>query len=70
MAPYRLLRTAAAGIAGRLPERLETPEALRWPRERGCERVQGFYISPPIPSEKFVEWVRGYAAGATQRGCP
>jgi EAL domain-containing protein (putative c-di-GMP-specific phosphodiesterase class I) len=48
-------------------EGVETRPALRWLRERGCERAQGFYISKPLPSAEFVEWVRNYAGGVTQR---
>ncbi len=48
-------------------EGVETRPALRWLRERGCERAQGYLISPPLPADEFVEWVRGYAAGATTR---
>lgn len=48
-------------------EGVETKPALRWLRERGCERAQGFYISPPLPAEEFVVWVRAYSGGVTQR---
>jgi sensor c-di-GMP phosphodiesterase-like protein len=48
-------------------EGVETRPALRWLRERGCERAQGFYISKPLPSDEFIEWVRNYAGGVTMR---
>ena len=46
-------------------EGVETRPALRWLRERGCERAQGFYISKPLPSAEFVEWARNYEGGVT-----
>lgn len=32
-------------------EGVETTAALRWLREEGCERAQGFYLSKPMPAE-------------------
>lgn len=48
-------------------EGVETRPALRWLRERGCERIQGFYISQPLPPEEFVAWARRYAGDFTAR---
>jgi diguanylate cyclase (GGDEF)-like protein len=49
-------------------EGVESGTAMRWLRERGCERAQGFFVSPPLPAEEFVAWLRRYSGGATQRG--
>ncbi len=48
-------------------EGVETRPALRWLRERGCERAQGFYVSRPLPSAEFIDWMRSYAGGVTVR---
>ena len=34
-------------------EGVETEEQLRQLKELGCETVQGFYFSPPLPTDKF-----------------
>jgi diguanylate cyclase (GGDEF)-like protein len=41
-------------------EGVETTAALRWLREEGCERAQGFYLSKPMPAERFVAWLRDW----------
>jgi diguanylate cyclase (GGDEF)-like protein len=41
-------------------EGVETTAALRWLREQGCERAQGFYLSKPMPAELFVSWLRSW----------
>ena len=48
-------------------EGVETRPALRWLREQGCERAQGYYISQPLPQNEFIEWARSYAGGVTMR---
>ena len=51
-------------------EGVEDSGALDWLREHGCERAQGFHISPPLPAAEFVAWVRhhsGRAAPAERR---
>ena len=44
------LRTVAEGV--------ETAEAMAWLRERGCDQIQGYYISRPQPEDQFFAWVR------------
>jgi EAL domain-containing protein (putative c-di-GMP-specific phosphodiesterase class I) len=34
-------------------EGVETEEQLRFLRQRGCDFVQGYYLSEPLPAEKF-----------------
>lgn len=41
-------------------EGVETTAALRWLREQGCERAQGFYLSKPMAAELFVNWLRSW----------
>lgn len=41
-------------------EGVESTAALRWLRQQGCERAQGFYLSKPMPAEKFVPWMRNW----------
>jgi diguanylate cyclase (GGDEF)-like protein len=41
-------------------EGVETAAALRWLREQGCERAQGFYLSKPMAAELFVSWLRSW----------
>ena len=45
-------------------EGVETSEALDKLALLGCDMAQGFYISPPMPPEKFLEWL------ATSSWCP
>ena len=37
-------------------EGVETVEQLRLVRELGCDLVQGYFISPPMPGEALGEW--------------
>jgi diguanylate cyclase (GGDEF)-like protein len=41
-------------------EGVETTAALRWLREEGCERAQGFYLSKPMPAGNFVRWLKSW----------
>ncbi len=45
------LRTIAEGV--------ETEGQLRFLREQGCQEVQGFYFSRPLPATEFAAFVRG-----------
>lgn len=47
-------------------EGVETTAALRWLREEGCERAQGFYLSKPMPAENFITWLRNWDRLATE----
>jgi len=40
-------------------------DALRWLRENGVDRAQGFYWSEPIPADAFNEWLRNFTGGET-----
>lgn len=41
-----------------IAEGVETPEQLELLRECGCELVQGFYFSPPVPADEFGKMLR------------
>jgi diguanylate cyclase (GGDEF)-like protein len=41
-------------------EGVETTAALRWLREEGCERAQGYYLSKPMPADQFCSWLRSW----------
>ena len=51
--------TAVIGLAHNLgikiiAEGVETEEQLAYLRERGCDEVQGFYFSKPIPADELA----------------
>jgi len=41
-------------------EGVENIGALRWLREIGCERAQGYYLSKPMPASEFIGWVHNW----------
>jgi diguanylate cyclase (GGDEF)-like protein len=43
-----------------IAEGVETREHEKFLMEEGCDEVQGFRYSRPVPHEKFVEFVTGY----------
>ena len=45
-----------------IAEGVETAGQLELLREWGCDVIQGYYFSPPLTAEKFIEFVQG-------RGC-
>ncbi|MDG3004433.1 putative bifunctional diguanylate cyclase/phosphodiesterase [Paludisphaera mucosa] len=47
-------------------EGVEHPEALDWLAARGCDRVQGFHLSPPRPPDELRAWL----ASPTQPSLP
>jgi len=51
------LKVVAEGV-----EDLETMRALE---ALGCDMVQGFYVSRPLPAQDVVSWVSAYSGGAT-----
>jgi len=40
-----------------IAEGVETAGQLEFLSERGCEEVQGYYFSKPLPSEQFVKYI-------------
>jgi EAL domain-containing protein (putative c-di-GMP-specific phosphodiesterase class I) len=60
--------TIALGHSLRLEvvaEGVETPEALVMLREMGCDLVQGYWLSRPVPGPEALEFVRRHGHGAT-----
>jgi sensor c-di-GMP phosphodiesterase-like protein len=45
-----------------LAEGVETQEQLDFLREHGCEEVQGFIVSQPLPPEQFIKFVDKHIA--------
>ena len=49
-------------------EGVETPEQLAFLRRNGCDLLQGYLFSPPVPPNRFEELLRGQqASGARAR---
>ena len=40
-----------------IAEGVETEEQLQLLKERGCDIVQGYYFSKPVPPEEFVQFI-------------
>jgi len=38
-------------------EGVETKEAWIHLQELGCDTIQGYFVSAPLPAEKFIEWI-------------
>ena len=51
------LKTIAEGV--------ETEGQLEFLRTRGCDEVQGYYLSRPLPAEAFEHFVQNQAGGNT-----
>ena len=47
-------------------EGVETTACLRWLREAGCERAQGYYLSKPMPCDEFIGWMRDWESLARE----
>ena len=41
-------------------EGVEDNATLELLAEMGCDMVQGYYSSPPLPADAFLEWVTTY----------
>ncbi|MEC7525135.1 MAG: EAL domain-containing protein [Myxococcota bacterium] len=50
------LRVIAEGVE-------EVPQ-LEFLRQQGCDDIQGYYYSKPLPPAEFAEWARGFAEKA------
>ena len=56
--PRETILAASIGMAHGLglpvvAEGVETAEQLAYLQEHGCEYIQGFFFSPPVPAESF-----------------
>ncbi|MNC33945.1 Oxygen sensor protein DosP [compost metagenome] len=44
-------------------EGVETPEQLAFLERTRCDKIQGYFISKPIPQQDVADWVKGRRAG-------
>ena len=70
--PRETILAASIGMAHGLglpvvAEGVETPEQLDYLQEHGCEYIQGFLFSPPVPAGDVVPFVRRSVASALPR---
>ncbi len=45
-----------------LAEGVETEAQLKWLQQYGCDKVQGYYFSRPLPAAEIPDWLRRSAA--------
>lgn len=43
-----------------IAEGVETEDGLNLLRRYGCDMLQGFFFSPPLPADGFAQWCRDY----------
>lgn len=48
-----------------LAEGVETEEQFAFLKARGCQKYQGYYLSPPLPPDAFVELLFGVQANSS-----
>jgi diguanylate cyclase (GGDEF)-like protein len=48
-----------------IAEGVESAEAWEILQNLGCDMAQGFFVSPPLPSEEFGNWIRNVQSRAT-----
>ncbi|TWI54474.1 putative bifunctional diguanylate cyclase/phosphodiesterase [Halalkalibacter nanhaiisediminis] len=44
-------------------EAVETKEQLLFLKEKGCDEIQGYYLSKPLPATKMTTYLKDYAEG-------
>ncbi len=49
-----------------IAEGVETEDQLAYLKDQGCDSIQGFLISPPVPASEFLTLIRDRAAGGFQ----
>jgi diguanylate cyclase (GGDEF)-like protein len=42
-------------------EGVETPELWAKLSELGCDEIQGYVLTPPLPADRIAEWLRGWS---------
>ena len=50
-------------------EGVETEAQMAFMREHGCDSIQGYYVSKPLPADEFTELLRDIAA-SHESACP
>lgn len=41
-----------------LAEGIENQQQLSWMEEQGCDQVQGYFFSKPLPADEFIDYIR------------
>jgi EAL domain-containing protein (putative c-di-GMP-specific phosphodiesterase class I) len=47
-----------------IAEGVENEISLRALRNQGCDEVQGYHLTRPLPADAMAEWIRARAAAA------
>lgn len=55
-----ILRMAEALKVKVIAEGVEKQVVYEWLREEGCDFIQGYYITKPLPFEEFTGWMQAY----------
>jgi EAL domain-containing protein (putative c-di-GMP-specific phosphodiesterase class I) len=45
-----------------IAEGIETEEQLRQLKKAGCDGIQGYWLSPPMPALTASNWLKSYSA--------
>jgi EAL domain-containing protein (putative c-di-GMP-specific phosphodiesterase class I) len=53
-----------------IAEGVENAEAWRVLENLGCDMVQGYFVSRPLPPQEFLGWMNDSGWGASLRGRP
>jgi diguanylate cyclase (GGDEF)-like protein len=67
----RAVTTIGRGFGmGVTAEGVETPDQAAFLRDIGCDEIQGYYVSKPLPADDFVAFMQGAAAAQSPAAPP